>query len=87
MKPLFARFLPALVSEQPVSAADDGRTCRALTGLHLLSGGAVDDVEKAPDPGRRDTLIEMNHFVRTIATPKELRKVKKAIGSDKRHTM
>ena len=87
MKPLFARFLPALVSEQPVSAADDGRTCRALTGLHLLSGGTVDDVEKAQVGGRRDTLIEMNHFVQGIATPRELKEMKKAVGSDKRHTM
>jgi hypothetical protein len=87
MKPLFARFLPALVSEQPLSAAEDGRTCRSLTGLHLLTGGSVDDAEKAQVGGRRDTLIEMNHFVRGVATPKELKKVRKAVGSDPRHTM
>jgi hypothetical protein len=86
MKPLFARFIPALVSESPVSAAEDGRTCRALTGLHLLSAGTVDDVEKARSCGRRDTVIEMDHFVRGIATPKEVKKVKKAVGRDKRYT-
>jgi hypothetical protein len=62
MKPLFAYFLPAIVSSQPVSAAEDGRTCRALTGLHLLRGGTDDDVEKAPGNGRRDTLVEMDAF-------------------------
>jgi hypothetical protein len=86
MKPLFAHFIPALVSEKPVSAAENGRTCRALTGLHLLSAGTVDDVEKAPSRGRRDTVIEMDHFVRGIATPKEVKKVKKAVGRDKRYT-
>jgi hypothetical protein len=80
------RFIPALVSESPVSAAEDGRTCRALTGLHLLSAGTVDDVEKARSCGRRDTVIEMDHFVRGIATPKEVKKVKKAVGRDKRYT-
>lgn len=62
MKPLFARFLPYVVSEQPLSAAEDGRTCRALTGMHLLSAGIVCAAEKRERGGRNDTVIEMGSF-------------------------
>ncbi|KAF2629216.1 hypothetical protein BU25DRAFT_389218 [Macroventuria anomochaeta] len=56
MKPLFAKWIPAIVSEQPVSASEDRRVLRQLTGLVLLDGGLVDE-EKVPEQGqgRRDT--------------------------------
>ncbi|CAO2647067.1 Nn.00g079890.m01.CDS01 [Neocucurbitaria sp. VM-36] len=59
MKPLFARFLPAVVFEQPMSAREDRQLWRGMTGLHLLDGAAAVDVEKAEDDGRRDTAIGM----------------------------
>ncbi|KAI4942201.1 hypothetical protein J4E91_010175 [Alternaria rosae] len=83
MEPLFARFLPDSISEQPVSAAEDGRTCRALTGLHLLSGGTEGDAEKAQSGGRRDTLIETD----TFATTKEMKRLMKGLRDSKRNTM
>ncbi|KAI4635274.1 uncharacterized protein J4E87_000224 [Alternaria ethzedia] len=83
MKPLIARFLPGIMSEQPMTAADDERTCRTLTGLHLLSGGTEGDVEKAQRGGRRDTLIESDAF----ATTKEMKRLMKGLGNSKRNTM
>jgi hypothetical protein len=89
MKPLFARFLPAVVSEQPVSAAEDGRTCRALTGTYLLRGGAGDDEEKSlsgDGVARRDTMIDTSNLLQGIATRKERKKIKGELGTNKRHT-
>ncbi|KAI4627771.1 hypothetical protein J4E85_000075 [Alternaria conjuncta] len=83
MKPLIARFLPGLMSEQPMTAAEDERTCRTLTGLHLLSGGTEGDVEKAQRGRRRDTLIESDAF----ATTKEMKRLMKGLGNSKRNTM
>jgi hypothetical protein len=64
MKPLFARFLPALVSEQPVSARDDARLFRGMTGLGYLVDTETGEVEKKQeeedDEGRRDTAVAMS---------------------------
>jgi hypothetical protein len=62
MKPLLARFLPYVVSEQPLSAAEDGRACRALTSTHILRANVMDAAEKREHRGRNDTLVEMNSF-------------------------
>jgi hypothetical protein len=58
MKPLFARFVPAIVSEQPVSAREDNRFWRDLTGLTLLNE-RVRDSENGEQDKRRDTAIGM----------------------------
>lgn len=59
MKPLFARYVPAMVSDQPVSAREDARLWRAVTGLAQLDDteDGKKDVED-DDCGRRDTVIE-----------------------------
>jgi hypothetical protein len=64
MKPLFARFMPAIVSEQPVSAREDMKFWRGLTGLTLLNEGirGNGDEEK---PERRDTAIALEADVNT----------------------
>jgi hypothetical protein len=64
MKPLFARFMPAIVSEQPVSAREDKRSWRGLTGLTLLNEGirGNEDEEKAE---RRDTAVALEADVNT----------------------
>jgi len=75
MKPLFARFIPAMVSEQPISAAEDARVWRALTGLSLLeAGGVVDDEEKQEEEvERRDTAISMGvRSGRRVAVPERM---------------
>lgn len=68
MKPLFAKFAPAMVSEQPMSAAEDARMWRGTTGLHLLEVGGIeedeeDEEEKEEDEveneERRDTAVAM----------------------------
>ncbi|CAE7186032.1 hypothetical protein PTNB73_06466 [Pyrenophora teres f. teres] len=90
MKPLFARFLPALISEQPLTAAEDARTCRALTGLHLLTIAVAEEEEEeknTPDEERRDTLVESNTFSQRIAVPKAAKRAKKGWGASKRNTM
>lgn len=43
-----------MVSEQPMSASEDRRILRQLTGLALVDGGLADE-EKAEEPHRRDT--------------------------------
>jgi hypothetical protein len=58
MKPLFVRFAPSIVSEQPMSAREDARLWRAVTGMGLLVGRAEDE-EKAVE-GRRDTAVAMS---------------------------
>lgn len=58
MKPLFARFVPAIVSEQPVSAREDNRLWRDLTGLTLLNEGIRENEDKEKTQ-RRDTAIGM----------------------------
>ncbi|KAH7067946.1 hypothetical protein FB567DRAFT_634614 [Paraphoma chrysanthemicola] len=74
MKPLFARFIPALVSEQPLSAREDARIWRGLTGLHLLEGGSLVDEEKQEEDRRRDTAISMGErSARRIALPARAR--------------
>jgi hypothetical protein len=67
MKPLFAKFIPAMVSEHPISAAEDARTWRGTTGLHLLEagiGGDGVDEKGEGDEGdaRRDTAISMGRY-------------------------
>jgi hypothetical protein len=61
MKPLFARYIPAMVSDQPVSAREDARLWRAVTGLAQLdhTEHGEKDVEDE-DCGRRDTIIELD---------------------------
>jgi hypothetical protein len=58
MKPLFARLTPCLVPEQPVSAREDARIWRALTGLSQLV-----DTERGQgrikECKRRDTAMSM----------------------------
>lgn len=68
MKPLFARFVPAMVSEQPISAREDKRIWRNLTGLTLLNEGIREhaDEEKAK---RRDTAIGMETDEETSRSP------------------
>jgi hypothetical protein len=58
MKPLFVRFAPAILSEQPMSAREDARLWRGATGLGLLVG-RVEDEEKAAE-SRRDTAVAMS---------------------------
>ena len=62
MKPLFARFIPAMVSEQPVSAREDARVWNRLTGLGLLEASIGDggDEDKAEYDARRDTAVAMS---------------------------
>ncbi|KAJ5060826.1 hypothetical protein J3E74DRAFT_268950 [Bipolaris maydis] len=60
MKPLLARFLPYIISEQPLSAAEDGRASRALTSTHMLRTSIADAAEKRERRERNDTLVEMN---------------------------
>jgi hypothetical protein len=63
MKPLFARFIPAIVSEQPVSAREDARLYRGMTGVGWLLDTEVGEVEGKPkedDNGRRDTAVAMS---------------------------
>ncbi|KAF3032394.1 hypothetical protein E8E12_003884 [Didymella heteroderae] len=56
MKPLFAKWMPAMVSEQPMTATEDRRVLRQLTGLALLTE-QVEDEEKANEraQARSDT--------------------------------
>ncbi|KAH6638805.1 hypothetical protein C7974DRAFT_304363 [Boeremia exigua] len=71
MKPLFAKWIPAMVSEQPVSASEDTRILRRLTGLALLSGGLIDE-EKAAEraQARRDTAVEgLSHDSEGVEVP------------------
>lgn len=69
MKPLFARFVPAMVSEQPASARDDARLWGGLRSLsHYLEGGMAGEDEVEEDKvemdevysGRRDTAITLS---------------------------
>lgn len=70
-----------------MSAAEDGRTCRALTGLHLLSGDTVDDAEKPRCGGQRGTLVQTSSSTLGMMTPKEFRRVATAMGNHKRNSM
>jgi hypothetical protein len=73
MKPLLAKFVPAMVSEQPMSAAEDARLWRGTTGLHLLEGGAVDEEKQEDedgDKGRRDTAVAMS--ARRVQVPRKV---------------
>lgn len=65
MKPLLAKWIPAMISEQPLSASEDKKFLRRLTGLALLDGGLVDE-EKSCKQGRRDTGVEMGSGRRDI---------------------
>jgi hypothetical protein len=67
MKPLFARFVPAIVSEQPMSAREDARLWAGLTGLrHLMDieTGEDEEQEKVEEDEeeemRRDTAVAMS---------------------------
>ncbi|KAF1918624.1 hypothetical protein BDU57DRAFT_116496 [Ampelomyces quisqualis] len=73
LKPLFARFIPAIVSEQPMSAREDARLWAGLGGLrHLADTEAAveDEEEKEDDHGRRDTAVAMDEReMRRVALP------------------
>jgi hypothetical protein len=89
MKSLFARFLPTVVSEQPVLAAEDGRTCRALTDTYLLRGGTIGDEEKSPSGDgdtRRDMTMDAPELLQGIPTRNERKNIRGGLGTDKRHT-
>lgn len=58
MKPLLARFIPAVVSGEPMSASEDRRIWRALTGLSILEQ-TPEDEEKEGYDRRRDTGVGM----------------------------
>jgi hypothetical protein len=65
MKPFFARFAPAIVSEQPMSAREDARLWAGITGLrHLvdIEAGQDEELEKEEEAedARRDTAIAMD---------------------------
>ncbi|KAF3037723.1 hypothetical protein E8E11_004532 [Didymella keratinophila] len=47
MKPLFAEWIPSMVSEQPMTASEDRRVMRQLTGLVLLTGDVEDEAKVA----------------------------------------
>ncbi|UPX19974.1 uncharacterized protein EKO05_0010222 [Ascochyta rabiei] len=59
MKPLFTKWLPAIVSEQPMSASEDRRQFMRLTGLAMLNGGSVDEMKAREPNARRDTGVGM----------------------------
>lgn len=48
MKPLYAKWIPTTVTEQPMSALEDTRELRRLTGIALLAGSLAGD-EKAAE--------------------------------------
>lgn len=72
MKPLLARFVPSVVSEQPMSAREERRLWRSITGVDLLSAD-LEDEEKAEDEGRRDTAISIGVIMKPIAAPRRFR--------------
>jgi hypothetical protein len=63
MKPLFAKFVPAMVSKQLMSAAEDARIWRGTTRLHLLEAGVggegLEEKEEGGCDERRDMAISM----------------------------
>jgi hypothetical protein len=74
MKPLFARFVPAIVSEQPISAREDARLFKYMTGLGYIvdpEAGEVEDKHEEDyddyDYGRRVTAVAMS--VSRVAAP------------------
>jgi len=58
LKPLYAKWIPALVSEQPPSASEDTQMLRRLTRVALLNGDLLEE-DKAAQPARvrRDTAV------------------------------
>lgn len=60
MKPLLARFIPGLVSEQPLSAREERRLWRNLTGLDgALGTVTVEDEEMGEESARKTSVAEM----------------------------
>ncbi|KAF2024122.1 hypothetical protein EK21DRAFT_118088 [Setomelanomma holmii] len=58
MKPLFARFLPAIMTDQPMSAREDARLWRGVTGLNLLEEALeAQEKQEEDEARRRDTVI------------------------------
>jgi hypothetical protein len=54
MKPLFARFVPAMVSEQPTSARENARLWGGLHSIrHYLEGGMDEEEEEEEDKRAR----------------------------------
>lgn len=58
LKPLYAKWIPAMVSEQPLSASEDTQILRRLTGLAVLNGDLLKEDKAAQQAhGRRDTAV------------------------------
>ncbi|KAF7680558.1 hypothetical protein GT037_002209 [Alternaria burnsii] len=72
-----------LSSRSSPSAAEDARTCRIWTGLHVLRRGTDDDLQNCRSNKRRDTLAATNEFPPRVATAKEMER----LGSSKRNTI
>jgi hypothetical protein len=72
MKPLFVRFIPSIVSEQPVSAREDARIWRALTGLSQLVDEERGQARKE-ECERRDTAASIgSNEGREISRPERV---------------
>jgi hypothetical protein len=65
MKPLFAKWIPSFLSEQPISASEDKRIIKRLTGLAILQGGLWQE-GKDEEQDRRDTGVEMDGGVNDV---------------------
>jgi hypothetical protein len=72
-----------LSSRSSPSAAEDARTCRTWTGLHVFRRGTDDDLKNCRGNRRRDALAATNEFPPRVATAKEMER----LGSSKRNTM
>jgi hypothetical protein len=85
MKPLFARFIPAIVSEQPVSAREDARLFRGMTGVRWLLDTEAGEVEEKPeedDDGGRDTAVAMS--VSRVTPPGRIWDPKRGLKASRR---
>jgi hypothetical protein len=94
MKPLFGRFIPAIVSDQPISAREDARLFRGLTGLGFLldtetreatetgETREAEEKQEEQDNGRRDTAVAFN--VPRVAAPGRIWDPKRGLRGSRR---
>jgi hypothetical protein len=94
MKPLFGRFIPAIVSDQPISAREDARLSRGLTGLGFLldtetreatetgETREAEEKQEEQDNGRRDTAVAFN--VPRVAAPGRIWDPKRGLRGSRR---
>jgi len=89
MKPLFARYVPAMVTDQPVSAREDARLWRAMTGLAQLDDTEDEKKdEEDEDFGRRDTIIELDiRQVGLLAIPRRAWDPKRGLRVKRRSSL